>query len=96
MTSLGGPQDVDVDFEHLMQKPLLLHYASPNVLRKILKSQLLYILTVLENGPADVLKTAQKNAHGMKSLARLQDVNFEPLVQMHFNCIISRSVCLKH
>ena len=36
----------------------------------------------------------------MTSLERPQDVNFEPLLQMHFHCIIfnfiSTNVCLKY
>ena len=46
-----------------MQTTLLLYYfrLSSYVLREILKSQLLFIFTVLEENPADVPKVSRKN-----------------------------------
>ena len=50
--------------------------------------------------PADNLKTFWKDIRRVTSLERPQDVNFVPLVQMRFYCIIfnfiSPNVCLKH
>ena len=86
-----------------MQNTLLLHYFrsySPNVLCEIHKSQLLHILTVLEKRPANVLKTSRKDFRSVTSSGRPQDVKFEPLVKMHFHCIIFNFVLpnlyLKH
>ena len=50
--------------------------------------------------PADVLKTPRKDVRRVTSLRRLQEVNFQPLIQMHFHCLIfnfiSPNVWLKH
>ena len=58
------------------------------------------ILKVLEKRPADILKTSQKKDCRVTALGRPQEVNFEPLVQMHFHCIIvnfiSSNVYQKH
>ena len=47
-----------------------------------------------------ILKTSRKVDRRVTFLGRLQNVNLEPLVQMHFHCIIlnfiSWNVCLKH
>ena len=73
-----------------IQNTLLLHHLrsySPNVSYEILKSQLLLILKVLEKRPADILKTYRKDVRRVTSLGRPHGVNFDPLEQMHFNCI---------
>ena len=62
------------------------------MLREILKTKLLYIHTVLENRPVNVLKTSRKDVHRVMFLGRPEDVNFEPLAQMHFHCIISNLI----
>ena len=70
----------------MIQNTLLLYYIwpySPIVLREIL------IPTVWEKHPVDVLKTFQKDIRRLTFIGSLQGVNFEPLVQMHFHCVIS-------
>ena len=61
---------------------------------------MLFILTIQEKRPADVLKASRKNLVRVTFLGRRQGVNFETLVQMHFHCIafnfILSNVCLKH
>ena len=73
---------------------------SSNALREILKSSLLLILKVLERRPSYTLKTSRKKDRRVTALGRPQEVNFEPLVQMHFHCIIfifiSSNMCQKH
>ena len=53
----------------------------------------------MEKRPADIIKTSRKDVRRVKSSRRPQYVNFVPLVQMHFHCIIfnfiSPDVCLK-
>ena len=88
---------------NVIQSTLLLYnfqFYSLNVLRKILKSYMLHILTGFEKRSSDVLKTNQKDVRRVMYLRRSQDVNFESLVQMHSHCIIfkfvSPHVCLQH
>ena len=54
----------------------------------------------MEKRPVETLKKSRKDVRRMTSLGRSQDINFEPLIQMHFSCIIfnfiSPNVCLKH
>ena len=41
----------------------------------------------MKKHPADIFKTFWKEVRRVTSLGRTQDVNFEPLIQMHFQCI---------
>ena len=88
---------------NIIQSTLLLYnfqFYSSNVLRKILKSYMLHILTGFEKRSSDALKTNQKDVRRVMYLRRPQNVNFESLVQMHSHCIIfkfvSPHVCLQH
>ena len=49
---------------------------------------MLFIFTVQEKRPADVLKAFRKDLIRVTCLGHSQGVNFESLVQMHFPCII--------
>ena len=50
---------------------------------------MLHILTGFEKRSSDPLKANQKDV-----LRRLQDVNFESVVQMHSHCIICITICV--
>ena len=88
---------------NMMQNTLLVHYFrsfSPNLLREIFKSLMLFVLTAQKKQPADVLKTFRRDLLRVTSLRRPQGVNSEPSIQMHFHCSIFNfilpNVCLKH
>ena len=76
----ASPQNVpSTSILNIIQNTLLLYYFrsySPNSLHKILKSQMLFVLTIQEKRPANVLKASRKGLLRLTSLRRPQCVIF--------------------
>ena len=86
IASSGRPLDSSLKIYYITHYLcIIFDLISPNVLREILKTQLLHILTVLENRPVDFLKMSRKDVHRVSFLGRLQDVHFEPFRTIVFS-----------
>ena len=81
----------------MIQSTLLLYYFrsySPNVLREILKSLLLFILTVLGKRPADALKTSRKDVRRVTSLGRsILNVSYKCIFIALFSGVFFHTIC---